>query len=189
MATDDVSPPLAELSRQLATCRQEARELVRDLSPDALLWRPDPKSWSIAHCLVHVADTTAVYARTMDRGIERGRAAGLEGDGTAWNAFERWFARFLEPPPRLEVPAPRKLVPEARVTGAEAMARYEASHERLDGLIEASRGLDLARVKVDHPFLPLLKLRLGATFGILAAHERRHLWQMANLVAAPGFPG
>jgi hypothetical protein len=189
MTSDDFAPPLDELARQLHACRREARELVRDLSPEALLWRPDPKRWSIAHCLDHLAETQRLYEEFMVRGIDEGRRRGLLGGAGRWNLVERSFVRFLEPPPRFKMPAPARFVPDPPVSGAEALARYEASHDRLDELLAASEGLDLVRVKVSEPLFPPWKVGLGATFGILAAHERRHVWQMGRLVAAPGFPG
>ena len=67
--------------------------------------------------------------------------------------------------------------------------RYSKSNRRLLELLHEADGLDVSRAKMVSPLAKWLKLRIGAAFAILAAHERRHLWQAGRVVAAEGFPG
>jgi hypothetical protein len=48
--------------------------------------------------------------------------------------------------------------------------------------------VDLARVKLESPASARVKLSLGETFALLAAHERRHLWQARQVKDHPSFP-
>jgi hypothetical protein len=43
--------------------------------------------------------------------------------------------------------------------------------------LEAANGLDLGRVKFVSPLASVLKMNLLAPFAVIAAHQRRHLWQ------------
>jgi hypothetical protein len=67
---------------------------------------------------------------------------------------------------------------------------FAAMKDRMASLIERADGLDLGRVKGPLPFLPVWNpsLSLGQWFLYAAAHERRHLWQIKNVMDAPGYP-
>ena len=53
---------------------------------------------------------------------------------------------------------------------------------RLRERLEAADGLDLGRVRVRSPFIPLLSVDLGSAFALVAVHERRHLWQARQVL-------
>ena len=58
------------------------------------------------------------------------------------------------------------------------------------GLADCMRmaeGLDFRRIKVRSQFGPM-SFSLGATFLIVLAHERRHLWQARQVRIADTFP-
>ncbi len=50
-------------------------------------------------------------------------------------------------------------------------------HAERQTLRQLADGLDLAAIRVTSPASAKLKLPVGAVFGILTAHARRHLWQ------------
>ncbi len=43
--------------------------------------------------------------------------------------------------------------------------------------------VDKFRIRFPNPFLPALRFTVGAGFLIIAAHERRHLWQAAVAIS------
>ena len=73
--------------------------------------------------------------------------------------------------------APKKIVPQRFESAAVLRRDYEQAHRDLVGAVRRAEGLDLARVKVTSPIMPLLRQPLGTWLLFLAAHERRHLWQ------------
>ena len=78
--------------------------------------------------------------------------------------------------------APTGSTPEA------ALADFTRLQARMAETIEASRGLDLGRVRFGSPFLSLLRFSLGAGFEMLLAHNRRHIWLVHELLAHPDAP-
>jgi hypothetical protein len=95
----------------------------------------------------------------------------------------------MEPPPKRRLRTSRRILPQ-RVEGvSELLAGFDAMHAALIERLRQSRGLDLSRVKVRSPLLPILRFQLGATFGVLVAHERRHLWQARQVRQELRFPG
>jgi hypothetical protein len=66
---------------------------------------------------------------------------------------------------------------------------FAAVQNELIERIEASSGWDLAKAKISSPASKLIRFNVAAAFEIIAAHERRHLWQADNVIAGEGFPG
>jgi hypothetical protein len=48
--------------------------------------------------------------------------------------------------------------------------------------------LDLNRIRFHNPFVATLRFTVGAGLLIIAAHNRRHLWQAEQVRQAAGFP-
>jgi hypothetical protein len=67
---------------------------------------------------------------------------------------------------------------------AEAFGEFASLQQKLAELIQAARDIDLTRVKIISPFDKRVKYNVFSAFRILVAHERRHLWQAEQAVAA-----
>jgi hypothetical protein len=168
---------------------RRASDLVHGLSDEQLNWRPDARSWSIAQCLDHLNVSNRIYLAPMLAGIEAGRRAGKTRKGPIRSGFlERLFIGNLEPPPKRKLPAPRKLVPAARKQKAEVMKEWRLAQDETRSLLHAAAGLDLNRIRFVNPLIPLIRFTVGTGFLVIAAHERRHLWQAERVKANPAFP-
>ena len=62
------------------------------------------------------------------------------------------------------------------------MAAFHAYQVQYIDRLRQSSGLDLARARVSSPAVNWLRIPLGSSFAVMAAHERRHLWQAARIV-------
>ena len=189
------SAELAESWRELRDAGDEARAVAGGLTPDQLRWRPTDDRWSIAECLEHLVLTGDVYLEALDEAIGRGRSRGLTADGPYRpSRIGKWVARSLEPPPGLKLPAPGIIRPELEPEQARSDERADPLTAFLDlregfrKRLRAADGLDLGRIRMSSPFLRLLRFDLGSGFRIVAAHERRHLWQARRVREAAGFP-
>jgi hypothetical protein len=54
--------------------------------------------------------------------------------------------------------------------------------------VRATSGLHLARIRITSPASRFFRMSLGQCFGMLAAHQRRHLWQARGVRDTDGFP-
>jgi DinB superfamily len=187
--TSPLSPPLDEYQRQYEVLKDDVRQLVADLDRDQFNWKPAPERWSIAQCLVHLNKVDWAYVRALDHGIEKARERGLVGGRRIrYNSLERWFIRSLEPPPRRRFRAPKTVVPTEDHPREEVLERYLSTKDSLLGLLRRADGLDICRAKINSPLLKILRLRIGAAFALIAAHDRRHLWQANQVRRHPEFP-
>lgn len=190
------SRTLVESWQELRATGEEAEDLASELSRDQLWWRPGEERWSVGECLDHLVRAGEAYLEVLDEAIEGGRRRELRAEGPHGRSLVgRWLVRLLEPPPRPRVPAPRRIRPRPSETGRrEAEDRRDPLRDfldlrpRLGQRLEAAEGLDLGRIRMSSPFISFVRFDLGSAFRIVAAHERRHLWQAGRVREAEAFP-
>ncbi len=180
---DDLSAILQGLEKS----DREAHALIAELDDERFNWRPDERSWSVAQCLDHLNAGTRVYLGPMRGAVETAREKGaLRRGPIRQRAIERWFVRSLEPPPRLRMRAPRKIVPAARKSRAEVGEEWTRLQAQLRDLLHEAAPLDLNQARFVNPFLHVVRFSVGTGFLVLETHERRHLLQARNVVAKMG---
>jgi hypothetical protein len=182
---------VAALPRDLQTLDDEydasgldARALVDGLDEAQGTWRRAPGTWSVAECLDHLAVGNRVYVDAMEPAAARARADGrLRVRDARAGLVGGWFARSLEPPvsPRFKMRAPRKIVPRVSPPLGDAAEAFFASHDRVRRFLREYADIDLAGVRFPNPFIRGVRFSLATGLHVLAAHERRHLWQAWNV--------
>jgi hypothetical protein len=176
----------------------DARQLLQGLTAEQGAWRPSPESWSIAHCLDHLATANRVYLGAMEpsasgalaRGSRRTRPAlpGLVGG---------WFVRSLDAPAfadgrsrlrrgrpaklRFKMKAPGKIVPRDAPPLADAASQFFASQDQVRVFLRKYADIDLADVLFPNPFIRGVRFSLATGLHVIAAHDRRHIWQAWNV--------
>ena len=183
----------AELERligQISVIKQDAEGLLHGLSDAQFNWSPGDGQWSIAQCIDHLNVSNRQFSKLLEDGVARGRAAGQLSDGPySYSFLSRAFLRLNEPPVKRKFKAPGAFRPSSGPLSPERVVPdFFALHDRLIEIIQSANGLDLAAIKVPSPVTRLLKFNLGMMFWILAAHDRRHLWQVRQIRGNPGFP-
>ena len=178
--TTPVAAELVALDEALAANARQAQTLAAGLTEAQGGWRPAPGSWSVAECLDHLATANRVYleamtppaARALSEGRRRRRPA-LPG------VIGRWFIASLEPPakPLSRRKAPRLIAPRDAPSLADAVAAFLASQDGVRGFLRRYADINLAGLRFPNPFVRGLRFSLATGLHVIAAHERRHLWQ------------
>ena len=179
-----VGPEISSLFEQFDAIESDVRTLVSGLSEARGHWRPEPGAWSVAECLDHLATATRVYLEAMGPAAERALARGRTRRGPAVpGVIGRWFIAWLEPPvkPRLKSKAPHKIRPRDAPPLSDAFERFIASHNEARAFLQRFSDLDLARIRFPNPFVPGVRFSLATGVNVLAAHDRRHVWQAWNV--------
>jgi hypothetical protein len=180
---------LQEILTALDENDRRAGELARDLDDERLNWRPDERSWSVAQCLDHLNVASLTYVGPMREALEKARRKGAVRRGPIRpGAVGRWFVATLEPPPKRRLSAPRKIVPALRKGKAEVTEEWQRAQSAVRDLLRAAAGIDLNSTRFVNPFIPLVRFSVGTGFQVIAAHQRRHLWQAGRVRANPRFP-
>jgi hypothetical protein len=167
----------------------EADALVAPLTEAQFNWPPAPGAWSVAECIEHLNVTARLYLPKLDEGIANAIRRGLYADGPfTYNWIGRFVTRSMEPPARFRVKAPATFHPAPQRPRHDIMAAFRAYQVQYIDRLRQSNGLDLARAHVSSPAAKWLRIPLGSGFALMAAHERRHLWQARQVTSRAGFP-
>jgi hypothetical protein len=182
MKSRDATTPadIQALDDQYDAAEQDARRLVAGLDEELGAWRERDDSWSVAECLDHLAAGNLIYVDAMRGSAILARRQGRLRRGPARpGLIGRWFASYMEPPVKayFKSKAPRKIRPRKSPALADAFAKFIESHRAMQIFLRENADLDLASIRFPNPFISGVRFSLATGLHVLAAHERRHLWQ------------
>jgi hypothetical protein len=168
------------LKDQLDAVECDARKLAAALDEAQGVWRAETGSWSVAACLEHLSRTNRVYLDAMSGSAILARERGRVSRGRiAPGIIGRWFVRTMEPPVKrhFRTKAPHIVEPSGTHSLADALTSFTTSQEEVRKFLDACADIDLAGVRFPNPFVKGIRFSLATGLHIIAAHERRHMWQ------------
>jgi hypothetical protein len=178
---------LRERQREFEAARASINDLVSGLSEETFNLRPEDHRWSIAECIDHLIAIGRLMLPRMNTAVSNGRAKGRWAEPPfRYGPLGNWFVRAIgdgQLPPRRKFSTPRLYRPPAgpdREMGVAVQEFAELQDEFVE-LVRKADGLDLARIKIASPVTRLLRLSLGQWLEGLSGHQRRHLWQAAQV--------
>lgn len=180
----ELCPELENIRKQSDANNARIRQLCAGLAEQQLAWRPGPNSWCIAEVLLHLERTTHIFLPIIDQVIEEARRGGCLSNGPFHlGLMGKFYVWYVEPPPHIRLPSPKPLVPSLEEPASNALPRFLSSQEEMKQRLEHANGIDLVRTRITSPFASFVKMDLLTLFSVGAAHERRHIWQISNVLA------
>ena len=183
-----VATELEQARLYFTQTRRRLTEATAGLSEAQARFKPSAESWSIAEILEHLA---LAHERILTRILEQlpqGPAPEPGRDGLLIDAL------VLEkiPDRSIKAKAPEFIHPTGQLTPGEALKRILRNHESLLSYLEATP--DLREHVLDSP--PLRAVTNGAYTTLdgyqwaltAVAHDERHVRQIEELKACPGYP-
>lgn len=175
-----LSPQLEELVQAFEKAKTDARRLLTGSSEELLRKRPAQNSWSALECIGHLNLGNGMMLAEIGKVIAQAPNAAnhtckmdLIGKLMVWS-FK---------PGRIKLKAPAAIAkPIPHGSALEALAEFDRHQDEAIDLIRASQGLAIDRCKMKSPFANV-RYNAYSAFGIIAAHNVRHLWQATNAIA------
>jgi len=186
----ELRPDRVELMAELARIAFEVKQLADPLDDAQFNWRPSPDAWSVGQCLDHLVRVNRAYLDALESAADEGRRRGEMGDHPLTpGRVGAWFIRTLEPPPKRKLPTVRKGVPAERCIQTATLVAFGGEQQRLIALVRSTADLDCNAIRFANPLaFGLRAFSLATGLLVLAAHERRHVWQARRVVEHPEFP-
>jgi hypothetical protein len=187
-----LTPELEAFQAEFDAIAADAEALLAQLTDTQFFWSPSPDVWSVAQCLEHLNATARSYLPMLDTAIATAKQWGVYGTGPfhyGWLA--RLIVRGTEPPPRRHLKAPQIFQPgghESQRKRTDVEAGFRGYQVQFVDRLRQANNVDLAKAKVRSPASKWIRFPLGIGFALMAAHERRHLWQARQLMQNPRFP-
>jgi hypothetical protein len=168
---------VAEVRRGLEEAESSIVRFADSVGDDVWTKRPPSGGWSPAECIAHLTMTTDSYLQLFSEAEARVRKdAALPsryGRGVGGGLLE-WI---LEPPYRTRSKTLAEFVPHSRAPKFETMSAFQKSQKALYAWIDSVASMPLDQMVVTSPFNKRLKYNAYSALRIIAAHQRRHLWQ------------
>lgn len=165
--------------------KNDARSLLDGVEDDLLTRQPEPETWSVAQVFDHMNTAGWLLLRSLEDAIQKAQEEGPFGKPPFQYGFiSRWFVRSMRPSSGWSFTAPSVFEPDAtdRLYPKESVKDFCALQDQFADCVTASQELDLRRIRVPSPALPLLRISLGAWFEATLAHEERHLKQAERIL-------
>ena len=167
---------------QLRRATAAAELIWRKTPPERLSVRPSDKSWSAVECVEHLNLTSRAFLTRLEAALSG--APGLaDGAGSyRQEIVARLLRWWLEPPSRVRLPTTAPFLPVVSLDVPGVLDEFVRLQERLMSQAERARGLAIDQVSVQSPFAANVHYNCYSAFLIVAAHERRHLWQARRAI-------
>lgn len=177
----DGASQIDALIGELRETSRRADDLSTKHTASLLLRRPSESRWCAAECIEHLNLSNRSYLPRIDEALRILREKKLAASGPFhldWNA--RILKWWLEPPSRLRLPTGEPFKPDSVNDTAACFGKFESLNRELEEQLSSARGLDLGAAKIASPFAQNVKYSVYSAFVLIAAHNRRHLWQAEN---------
>ncbi len=140
------------------------------------------KAWSPAECIIHLNKTSEMALPKLREAVRNAQSQNWLSDGPySLDLVGKVLLRFTEPPYKLRAPSPAAFVPTGVEPSANVLRKFEELQREMINVVEASNGLALTRIRIPWPVYVRLRYNMFASLKMIPAHQRRHLWQAANL--------
>jgi hypothetical protein len=154
-----------------------AKELIASVPTASLRKKPEDGGWCAAECIDHLNLTAEDYIRRIRDAIGEATVRPPRREEKLSMAG-RFYVRNFEPPIRRRFNAAATIVPSATGPRIDVLInRFETIHQQLIRLVEETDAIDRLRIRIPYADSEWIRLTLYDTFCLLAAHDRRHLWQ------------
>lgn len=174
---------LDELQSQLTEVSLRFQELVQSSGAEISSMPPAPGSWSASQCLEHLSISSDAYFPVWQQVIANAgpRRVALHAPYPMdfWGRLLSWI---LEPPSRIRSKTPIAFEPAADREIGSVLDGFLDRQERIIATLHRCRGRAIDQVKMASPVDPRIRYSIWSSFVIVAAHERRHLWQAEKAV-------
>jgi DinB superfamily len=177
---------LAEVRRGLELAESGIVRFSDSVSDEVWTKRPPSGGWSAAECIAHLTMTTDAYLDLFAAARKT-----VPGSATLPPKYGRGIGGrllewMLEPPARGKSKTLAAFVPAASAPKSTMIAEFTRSQKALLVWMKSVESVPLDKMIITSPFNSRLKYNAYATLRVIAAHQRRHLWQAER--AARGIP-
>ncbi|HEX5082561.1 MAG TPA: DinB family protein [Blastocatellia bacterium] len=173
----------AKVIKLLNDSHKQTLDLMEGLSDEQLKFKAAPEKWSV----LEVAEHIALAEGAMFGAVERALAA---GENPEWETKTKGKTEFLErviPNRSIKAQAPESIVPSAKLTRDEVIAKLKESRAKTLKFAEETK-LPLKSHTFEHPFRAIGTLNAYHWLIYIPLHNIRHNQQIEEVKANPNFP-
>ncbi|MDX1673083.1 MAG: DinB family protein [Balneolaceae bacterium] len=167
--------------------KREAESFVLSINDRQFGKRPDPDTWSVGECYGHLNRFGEIYWKKIQKVLDNDPVKS-GGEKTRFEPGFIWKAiiRFVEPPYRIKIKtvSPFNPEPTPQLDRQQVLLDYMQVQDSFIAQLEISRqkNIDLEKNRTNNPILTFLPMPLNACYGLVMAHQERHMWQARQIL-------
>ena len=157
------------------------------LPVDTVNFKLNPKTWSCTEVCQHLIRFNKMYIDQINRAVEKRKTLpvhnGEENFTPKWSA--RKIAGYMEPPYKIGIKTLKPMYPEmVDLSAADTFLQLINIQDDLLELLSKAEEeqWNLQKIKGCHPLVKLYSLSIIDSLIILDAHQRRHFWQIEQII-------
>jgi hypothetical protein len=153
--------------------------------PGLLLQQPAPGKWSVAQVIEHLNTYGRYYLPLLQKALSKAPVskAGIYKPG--W--FGNYFTKMMMPKEgavKNKMKAFKNHRPSPHIDSKKVLDEFLQQEQLLLKLLEESRNVDIASVRIPISIASYIRLKAGDTFRFIIAHHQRHFVQIENTLSA-----
>src|SRR6056297_1435211 len=165
-------------------------ESYQNIPLDTFRLKLNKKTWNCAEVCKHLIQFNQIYIRQMQQIVSEmpNPVTGAEPFQPGW--LYRQFITLLEPPYRLKIKTIAPMYPSKNDTTPANVVEtlIETELQLLKLADHAEKGnWDLAKISGKNPLLTFAPMNLVEFLAVLLAHQRRHFWQIKQILDKLGY--
>ena len=157
---------------------------LKDKPSDLLLFKLSEDTWNIHEICQHLSEFGRLYLEQMNRAITKATPMPQKKGPFQPRWFYRKIAGFLEPPYKMKLKTLPMMTPEPDEETTSAFDDLADIQANVEYLLENAKdeSWNLEKIKGHNPASRLLRMNLIEFLVILEVHQRRHFWQIEQIM-------
>jgi len=158
------------------------------LPNEVVNYKLNPSTWSCVEVCKHLIQFNTIYLDEIENALQKpDKIPVIQNEKSVFspNWIVRKLAGYMEPPYKFGVKTIKPMAPEKiQLDPAETFHRLIESEDEFLTLLEKAENekWNLDKVKGRHPVFKFLKMSLTDIFILTDAHQRRHFWQVEQIL-------
>jgi len=151
-------------------------------------WSSNENKWSVAECLIHLNLSAQEWLPFIRQCIVKMSKTNIQIVEFKSGFLANKFINFLQPPPKIKVSTSKRFRPDNINQIKNINENFTLYQKEFIQLVQDCKTICLKQAKVSIPGMQSFKVSLGDAFKIVITHEKRHLWQIKNIIDHANFP-
>jgi hypothetical protein len=184
-----MSTEVAKLITKAKIIAEEFQQTFGHLSEKQLNRKPNENDWSIAQCIEHLIITNDLYFENIQKladGTHRNNIFSYIPVAPLFTALV--MKKVLSPDWRKKMKTLKMFKPSQSDISENILKEFATNQQRFISLMEATKAMDVRKIKVAEPISIAVNLRLIDAFEILLVHEKRHFQQAQRILEIEELP-
>lgn len=180
---------LLDLTNDLKSVSDDARNTFGHLSTEQLNWKPAPEIWSAGQCFDHLVVAHEVMLSHIERKVRGAeKSSFFEKLPLLPKLFGGIVVNAVSPETARKIKNPAIFDPAKSDVAPDVIEKFLANQEKVAAAMAASENIDLEKTIMTSPVAAFVTYSLLDGYRIIVRHGERHVAQAKRVMETEGFP-